>query len=81
MFLFGQLYSLSSSLKLADMFGSGPLQGVAPIRNLLAVHSVHHHVAGIFLLALGKPLSLVLLTSLFLHRVQLSSTNWGTLKF
>ena len=42
MFLFGQLYSLSSSLKLAHMFGSGPLQGVAPIRNLLAVHSVHH---------------------------------------
>ena len=80
MFLFGQLYSLSSSLKLAHMFGSGPLQGVAPIRNLLAVHSVHHHVAGIFLLALGKPLSLVLLTSLFLHRVQLSSTNRGTLK-
>ena len=47
-FFFGQLYSLSSSLKLAHMFGSGPLQGVAPIRNLLAVHSVHHHVAGIF---------------------------------
>ena len=68
--MFGQLYSLSSSLKLAHMFGSGPLQGVAPIRNLLAVHSVHHHVAGIFLLALGKPLSLVLLTFLFLHRVQ-----------